>query len=62
MTKEEGEQKVKCELTLGKTLSFHGLQEMANFVPDLSLGNDTVVKKTMRLKIKKKNSTKYKIP
>lgn len=51
MTKEEGEQSVTCELTPGKTLSFHGFHEMANFLPDLSLGNDIVVKKTMRLKI-----------
>lgn len=54
MTKEEGEQRVKCELTPGKTLSFQGLQETANLLPDLSFGNDIVVKKTMGLKIKKK--------
>lgn len=54
MTKEEGEQRVKCELTPGKTLSFQGLQEKTNLLPDLSLSNDIVVKKTMGLKIKKK--------
>lgn len=39
---------VSMSLLLGRrSLSFHGFQEMASLLPDLSLGNDVEVKKTM---------------